>query len=1460
MQRTKSKLLSILLSLVMLLSLLPTTALAAGTYPSASEVCVDGSKYFGEPDCYYFKNNASACSKDPTGYNAYYNPTTGTLTLDGYDGGSITAGGTDADITVVLKGTNTINGILVNSRGGDITITSDSSGTLSITDTTDTYSDALVGIKAGYGGSFTTGNVTIKGNAKVTVNMTHNGTQGFDKAYGIFAKENITISENASVDITCKTPNNTSTDATNCNGLRAGKDVTIDTTGKIEIDVTEAGESPAQSIGVYLSGHAHLNNAGDMTVEWKKHGSHSGYPGGAIYRDESFDTSTHAVNVDTENCYASYRKGNPYTVTVKNGTLTGPGVKYANGSGNFLENDTVNIKPDTKTGNSGEPIPFKEWTSEDVTLTSPTTENNSFTVLDKNVTVTATHSPFVGTPTFTRESDANGTIAFKTAVKPNDGTELFQYVEVGKEDDGYSYKSLSSQPTPTSTTPYYEYSVSASTSYTTVIQYLDAGNYRMAVTLNGERYLSDSFTVDYTAAPTPTASVDDVSIDGVKGSPITNKEVKITLTNDKFASALTGDWITNLPAGLNQSVIRTDDTHAKITVSGNPSATSSAALAITIPAANLVSSTALTVTSNANAKYNITAPATTITDADVPVSDLTGKTYNESAQEPTFGGSLARDTDYTVSYAVKSSFTGTLNSDGKPVGAGTYVVTVAGKGGYTGSFTKDFEIGKATPVYTAPTAKTGLAYTGSALELITAGSVSKGGEMQYKLDSGSYGLGSPTATNAGDYIVYYQITTNDNYNAVAETQVGTGAINIAQVEWGTPTETLTPVNPTTTSGSDGKIAGTTTAMQYKKSTDSSWKDCTGDVTGLTAGTYYVRYKADGNHTASDTKYQTVTLIDPGATLYGVTVTEGTAAPTGNQAAGTEVTITANTKTGFNFKEWTGLDAGVYKTGSTKTSNPATFIMPASAVNVTATYEAAALTGTVNITGALKYDQELTATLTGGNNTGNLDYKWYQNGTTQVAANNTGKYTLTADDIGKTITVKVSSNVQTGEITSAATAAVDRADGPAAPAAFTLTFTPNADGTTFTATIPTVAGGEYSFDGTTYSTTNTKTDCAANTSYTGYARVKETATHKTGTEISDTQTSPKLTVATPTFTPNGASGFSSTQSVTISCATVGATIHYTTDGTEPTASSPVYSTALSLTSTTTVKAIAVKADMNNSALATATFTKYSGGGGGGGGSYTPSYTVSVDKTENGTITVSPKSASKGDTVTITVTPDKGYELDTLKVLDKNGDKVKLTEKNGKYTFTMPTGKVTVKGSFVEEAPVQIFKDVPVDAYYYEAVKWAAEKGITGGVGNGLFAPNQPCTRAQIVTFLWRAAGSPEPKTMSSFADVPADAFYAKAVAWAVENGITGGTGDGKFSPDATCTRAQSVTFLYRAAGSPKVSGSAEFGDVATNAYYADAVAWAAKNGITGGIGGGQFGSGNDCTRAQIVTFLYRAYNK
>ena len=265
----------------------------------------------------------------------------------------------------------------------------------------------------------------------------------------------------------------------------------------------------------------------------------------------------------------------------------------------------------------------------------------------------------------------------------------------------------------------------------------------------------------------------------------------------------------------------------------------------------------------------------------------------------------------------------------------------------------------------------------------------------------------------------------------------------------------------------------------------------------------------------------------------------------------------------------------------------------------------------------------------------------------------------------------------------------------------------------------------------------------------------------------------------------------------------------------------------------------------------------------GSSYDPTYSVSTpSKTEHGTVTVSPKSASKGDTVTVTVKPDSGYVLETLTVTDKNGNELTLKDKgNGKYTFTMPAGKVEVKATFMEDnSMLNFFYDVPNNAYFYEAVKWAVKNGITTGVGDNLFAPEQPCTRAQIVTFLWRAAGSPEPKgAASGMTDVVSGSYYEKAVAWAIENGITTGTTTSTFSPDATCTRAQAVTFLARALKA-KAASAAEFSDVPTGSYFADAVAWAAANGVTEGIGGGLFGSDNDCTRGQIVTFLYRAYNK
>ena len=260
-------------------------------------------------------------------------------------------------------------------------------------------------------------------------------------------------------------------------------------------------------------------------------------------------------------------------------------------------------------------------------------------------------------------------------------------------------------------------------------------------------------------------------------------------------------------------------------------------------------------------------------------------------------------------------------------------------------------------------------------------------------------------------------------------------------------------------------------------------------------------------------------------------------------------------------------------------------------------------------------------------------------------------------------------------------------------------------------------------------------------------------------------------------------------------------------------------------------------------------------GGGSSSSSRRYDVSAPSVKHGDVTVSPKNASKGDTVTITVKPDSGYELDTLTVKDASGSKIKVKDKgDGKFTFTMPASKVTVSAKFAEIETLD-FADVSTDAYYYEAVKWAAKKGITGGTGDGTFNPNGSCTRAHIVTFLWRAAGSPEPKSTVSFTDVPAGSYYAKAVAWAVENGITLGTGDGTFSPNATCTRAQSVTFLYRALGTAPTTVNG-FTDVTADAFYADAVAWAVESGVTNGTTDSTFSPNNGCTRAQIVTFLYR----
>ena len=265
----------------------------------------------------------------------------------------------------------------------------------------------------------------------------------------------------------------------------------------------------------------------------------------------------------------------------------------------------------------------------------------------------------------------------------------------------------------------------------------------------------------------------------------------------------------------------------------------------------------------------------------------------------------------------------------------------------------------------------------------------------------------------------------------------------------------------------------------------------------------------------------------------------------------------------------------------------------------------------------------------------------------------------------------------------------------------------------------------------------------------------------------------------------------------------------------------------------------------------------GGSSSGGGSGSVTYPVTVPTTDGGTVTVSPKSAARGETVTITVKPDAGRTLDQIAATDRNGNALTLTDKgNGVYTFTQPDGAVTLTVRFTAEGTR--FADVPADAWYADAVAWAVGQGVTDGVAADRFAPDGACTRAQIVTFLWRAAGSPAPKAASSFTDVPADAWYADAVAWAVEQGITKGLTDTTFGPDVTCTRAQGVTFLWRLEKAPASDAASNaFSDVADGAWYADAVAWAVAHGVTDGTSRTTFSPDGTCTRAQIVTFLWRA---
>ena len=494
---------SLLLTLVMLLSLLPTTALAAGY----QDVGVNGIQL---RDAAYLADNSSTsattgANTEPSNYVAWYK--NGVLTLNGYNGKYIQVSGiSKSDLTVKLKGSNTITssyraGIIQNGKGGSITVTADksSNGKLTIDAT---YSYTVAGIDNGTVGSDILGDVTIKGYADVTIKAKTTGNSSNQGGYGIYAK-NAFIQDNASVNIACETPNHTSGEL--CYGIYAKEAASINTAGKIKINVTNAGTETgnAHSYGINVANRSlTLTKAAEMVVEWRN-GPDTSTAGAPYYPTKaSFNATDHAINVDTTNCYASYRYGEPRTVMVNNGKLDGPGVvPYAKNNGNFLAGDKVNIKPNEKKSNDNTLIPFKEWTAEGVTITNATSPSNSFTVPGNNVTVTATYNPFDGAPVFTRTDDSSGKIEVKTVAKL-DNSEFFQYVKDGET----TYKRPYSQPTTTSEAFPYQYIFNVTTYNFGDIRKLDAGEYRMVVTLNGEEYLSEKFTVSY-AAPVTTYTV-----------------------------------------------------------------------------------------------------------------------------------------------------------------------------------------------------------------------------------------------------------------------------------------------------------------------------------------------------------------------------------------------------------------------------------------------------------------------------------------------------------------------------------------------------------------------------------------------------------------------------------------------------------------------------------------------------------------------------------------------------------------------------------------------------------------------------------------------------------------------------------------------------------------------------------------------------------------------------------------
>ena len=920
----KSKILALILGLTMCLALMLGIVFAS----PASTVYADG-ETLTPYDRIYINNNplnngyylktsdGDQLKGNPdTGYVAKYKD--GVLTLNNFNGGNVgISPAVSGYFTINLIGDNIItdgqNGVFIDGEHeGRVTITSNANGKLTINVSSDI---SAWGIACGVSVVAKNIDVVIGGNAQVTINTTSSGK--YKAVEGIHAR-NVTIKDNASVKITAKNTNN-ETESNWVKGIFAKENVTINTTGNIDIDATVAGNENAYSYGIQALGSTTFTKVGNMTIKYKNVGSN----GWAIVGGD-VDNTTHAVNeysISNIN-FASYRYGTPRYVAAINGTLAGPGVpKEANrGSGYFLAGDLVTLNApslqvsETDTTN----IPFDKWFSfaSDAVITNATSQNGAkLTVQDKNVEVRANYNAFTAQPVFERVSDTEGKVTFTLISNEfNQGKWLkirpINDLTISKGNvvsfDGTTYN--------------------ATLSDTGTVYGTPAGEYVVEVVYNNRTLYSEPFTVDYTEKK---ATIDSVTIFGEQGEAIVNTDITVTLTGYTFETALSGNWITNLPAGLVQSVKRISDTEAKITVSGKPTALSDQIVNITIPKANITGlASDLTAESNSDAKFNIVAPLKKVLYPKVKDIEYNGKP--QSGVEEGEGYTLA---NHIATNAGEYKATATLESGYK------------WSDGYTErSRIVKWTIKKRTAkaedfIFTPPS---NLVYdnSGKRPSVKIKDEFNYTGYLNFDYKCGESVVLEPV--DAGEYKVYVNVSSTENFNPVGKIHDASWKFTIANASQNMPDASrITTVAPTSSSANDGIIHGIGNDMEYRKEGDALWTQGTGSsITGLSSGNYEIRYKAKFNYDASPSI--TVTVPESGVISYSLTVNNGTGG--GVFTEGASVTITANAPaTGKRFSGWT-ID-GI--TGLDTTQTSITFNMPANAVTATANYEDIEYTITVN---------------------------------------------------------------------------------------------------------------------------------------------------------------------------------------------------------------------------------------------------------------------------------------------------------------------------------------------------------------------------------------------------------------------------------------------------------------------------------------------------------------------------------